>query len=94
VLIKSYNEIYLATDDVNTLTFLKDKGLPVKNFTTFPDEIFINLHNSKIDPGVKFTDMVSDMFILSLSQTLISPSAGGFARLIANAKDEEYFTPI
>jgi hypothetical protein len=93
-LIKSYSEIYLATDDVNVLTFFRDKGLLVKNFTTFPGEIFINLHNSKIDPSVKFTDMISDMFILSLSNQLISPSAGGFARLIANAKDEDYFKPF
>jgi len=90
-LINSYGEIYLATDDVNALMFFKDKGLPVKNFTTFPTEIFINLHNSKIDPNVKFTDMISDMCILSLSHTLISPSGGGFARLISDAKGICYF---
>ena len=92
-LIKSYSEIYLATDDVNVLVFFRDNGVSVKNFTTFPDEIFTNLHNSKIDPNVKFIDMISDMFILSLSDNLVSPSAGGFARLISNARDEHYFKP-
>ena len=92
-LIKSYSEIYLATDDVNVLVFFRDKGVSVKNFTTFPDEIYTNLHNSKIDPNVKFIDMISDMFILSLSDNLVSPSAGGFARLISNARDEHYFKP-
>lgn len=93
-LIKSYSEIYLATDDVNVLTFFRDKGLLVKNFTTFPEEILKNLHNSKIDSSVKFADMISDMFILSLSNQLISPSAGGFARLIKNAKEIQYFQPF
>jgi len=91
ILIKSYSEIYMATDDVNVLEFFREKGLQIKNFTTFPRQEFKSLHYSNIHPHTKFIDMISDIYIMSLSDKLISPSKGGFIRLIKDVMRNQYF---
>ena len=81
--INSAIEIYIATDDKNALAFFIDKGLPVKNFTTYPSkDKYKSLHTSDIDPHTKFIDMLSDIYICGMSDKLISSSVGGFIRLI------------
>jgi hypothetical protein len=91
-LIKSYTEIYMATDNVNVLQFFREKGLQIKNFTTFPTHKYEVLHYySNIHPHTKFIDMISDIYIMSLSNTLISPSKGGFIRLIKDVMENQYF---
>jgi len=91
VFINSYKEIYLATDDIHVLQFFREKGLQLKNFTTYSSEKYCNLHKSKVDPNTKFIDVISDIFILSMSNKLISPSKGGFIKLIKSVKNNEYF---
>jgi hypothetical protein len=91
--INSFTEIYLASDDVNVIQFFREKGLPVKNFTTFPTtQNYTNLHFSEIDPHTKFIDVICDIYILSLSNTLLSPSKGGFIQLVRNVMNNRYFS--
>jgi hypothetical protein len=89
--INSFTEIYLASDDVNVLQFFREKGLQIKNFTTFPTQQYKNLHRSEIDPRTKFIDVICDIYILSLSNTLLSPSKGGFIQLIKNVMNNRHF---
>jgi len=91
MLIKSYTEIYISTDDINALQFFREKDLEIKNFTSFPTHKFKSLHHSNIDPHTKFIDMISDIYIMSLSDKLISPSEGGFIRLIKDVMKNKYF---
>jgi len=89
--INSSNEIYIATDDKKALKFFIDKGLPVKNFTTFPiASEYRSLHMSQLDPHIKFIDMLSDIYICGMSDNLISSSIGGFIRLIRNCNQNKY----
>jgi hypothetical protein len=80
--IRSFKEIYIATDDKKSIDFYREKGLQVKNFTTFPDTNYYNLHYSNIDPHTKFIDMICDIFISGFSHTLMSNSSGGFIKLV------------
>jgi hypothetical protein len=95
-LINSFTEIYLATDNDNVLQFFREKGLHIKNFTTFPtDSIYKNgLHNTKIEPHTKFIDVICDIYILSLSNTLLSPSKGGFIKLVQDVMNNRYFDAV
>ena len=82
--IRSFKEIYIATDDKKSIDFYREKGLQVKNFTTFPHTNYYNLHYSNIDPHTKFIDMICDIFILGFSHTLMSNSSGGFIKLVTS----------
>lgn len=88
--IHSATEIYIATDDKKALKFFIDKGLPVKNFTTFPvASEYRSLHSSQLDPHIKFIDMLSDVYICGMSDKLISSSCGGFIRLIRSCNENK-----
>ena len=88
--INSAIEIYIATDDKKALTFFIDKGLPVKNFTTYPNEDnYNNLHYSSVDPHTKFIDMLSDIYICGMAEKLISSSVGGFITLIRSCNQNK-----
>jgi hypothetical protein len=88
--IHSAIEIYIATDDKKALRFFIDKGLPVKNFTTFPvASEYRSLHSSQLDPHIKFIDMLSDIYICGMSDKLITSSKGGFIRLIRNCNQNK-----
>jgi hypothetical protein len=82
--IRSWKEIYIATDDPGSIEFYRNNGLNVKNFTTFPKEPcrFKNLHGSDVDQHTKFVDMICDMFIVSRSDKFISNSIGGLVKLL------------
>jgi hypothetical protein len=88
-LIKSFKEIYLATDDKQALNFYKANKLPIFNFTTFPDNYYYNLHDSHIDSNIKFIDLFCDIYIVSLSKALLSNSKGGFVGLLRNCFDDK-----
>jgi len=90
-LIKSYEEVYLASDDIRVLDFFNEKNVNFKNFTTYPHTKYKNLHSSNISPHTKFIDMISDIYILSLSNKLISPSKGGFIKLIRDVSENRDF---
>jgi len=88
--INSAIEIYIAADDKNALNFFIDKGLPVKNFTTYPTEDkYKNLHYSDVDPDTKFIDMLTDIYICGMADKLISSSGGGFIKLIRNCNKKK-----
>ena len=84
-IIHSASEIHIATDDTIALEFFVNKGLPIKNFTTYPStKGHKNLHYSEVDPHTKFVDMLSDIYICGMSDKLLSSSGGGFISLIRN----------
>lgn len=94
ILIKSFTEVYIATDDYNVIQFFKEHGIQIKNFTTFPTKVSINLHSSNVDPHIKFVDMICDIVILSLSDKLISPSIGGFIKLVKSIMENNHFIEL
>lgn len=85
--IRSFSEIYIATDDVNAIKFYINNGLQVKNFTTFPEKEEYSLHTSSINPHTKFIDMICDLLIISRSHTIMSNSIGGYIILAKAIKD-------
>jgi hypothetical protein len=85
--IRAFKEVYLCTDDVSTLHFYKQMGIPVKNFTTFPNISYESLHSSDIDPHTKMVDLFCDIYIATLSHTLASNSGGGFILLLRSIHD-------
>jgi hypothetical protein len=83
VLIHKFNCIYLATDNIDVFTFFKSTNLNIFNFTTFNNNKYKNLHiDSEIDPHTKITDVMSDIYIISLCDKLLSNSCGGFNQLL------------
>lgn len=89
--IRSFDEIYIATDDVNAIKFYINKGLQVKNFTTLPEKEVYSLHYSDINPDTKFIDMICDLFLISHADTIMTNSKGGYI-LLANAIKNGYWS--
>lgn len=89
--IRSFNEIYIATDDVNAIKFYVNSGLQVKNFTTFPEKEEHSLHTSSINSHIKFIDMICDLLIISHSHTIMSNSKGCYI-LLARAIKNGYWS--
>ena len=88
-LIHSYDSIYIATDDKNALDFFRNKNLVVNNYATFPSGEYFNLHCSNINPRTKIIDMMSDVFIIAMSDKLISNSKGNFIKLAQNCRNNK-----
>ena len=82
--IHSFNEIYIATDDINVLEFYKTLGLNIKNFTTFPKESYESLHNSNLSTNQKILDLMCEIYIIAMSDILLSNSTGYFIQLVRN----------
>ena len=90
-LIHLYHTIYLATDDKSTIEYYKTKYLPFINFTTFPIKDYHNLHQSDVDSHTKIIDLICDIYMISMSDKLLSNSIGGFIHLVRkcfNNKDK------
>jgi len=85
-LIHSCENIYIATDNKNTLDFYKSK---ISNFTTFPSEKYHNLHYSNINSRAKITDLLSDIFIIAMSDILIFNYVGLFVELVRHCHNNE-----
>lgn len=93
-LIYKYKNIYVASDDENVINFFKSNnlGLNIFNFTTFNnsnnnsnENIYKNLHsNDSIDSNTKILDLMSDIYIISMSDKLLSNSKGQFITLVRN----------
>ena len=79
--IRSFKEVYLCTDDASALVFYRKKGVPVKNFTTFPTEA-TPLHHSDLNPHIRMVDLFCDIYIASQSDEILSNSEGGFILLL------------
>ena len=82
VLIHSYNNIYLATDDKSVIDFYKLQNLPIINFTTFPDGNSENLHDSNVNSHTKIIDLICDVYLIAMSGKLLSNSSGGFIKFV------------
>jgi hypothetical protein len=80
-IIESYKCVYLATDDKNMINYFKSKKINVINFTTFREDKG-NLHTSNINPHTKILDLMADIYIIAMSDKLISNSIGGFIKLV------------
>jgi hypothetical protein len=89
-LLHQSTDIYLATDDKKSIEFFKQKGLIVKNFTTFPTAKYHNLHGSDVESNIKMTDLFCDIYILGMSETLLSVSGGGFIKLIRQCNGNKH----
>jgi len=85
--IHSYDEIYLAIDDKNVINFFKGKNLAISNFTTFPQDKVKNLHFLNIDPHIKIQDLFCDIYLLAMSEKIISNSKGGFIKLVLECQN-------
>ena len=61
-------------------------GLNIFNFTTFNSNKKVNnLHyNTSINGNTKIIDLMSDIYIISMSNKLLSNSQGGFIELVRN----------
>ena len=84
LLVQAYKKLYVATDDRKALQFYQDKHAAVYNFATFPpaEEYYYSLHYTRaIDPHTKFVDLISDLFLLALSDKIVSCSQGWFIGL-------------
>lgn len=89
-LIHSYKDIYLATDDRKVIDFLRSKGLPIQNFTTFPHGNYYNLHNSEVSSNTKMVDLFCDIYMIAMSEQLLSNSMGGFINLVRSCKNNPH----
>jgi hypothetical protein len=89
--ISLFDNIFIATDDIQALNFYKATGLSIHNFTTFPDNHYHSLHSSTINSDIKFIDVICDIYIMALSEKILSNSQGGFIKLVSdcfNNKDK------
>lgn len=86
-LIHAYKNIYIATDDKNVVTFFKELSLNVYNFTTFPSDNYKALHYSNIDKDIKIKDLISDLYIITMADKLLSNSEGGFHKLVTSCNN-------
>lgn len=80
--IHSFNHIYLCTDDIKVLEFYKNEGLPIYNFTTYPNTSYGALHMSDISGYIKMLDLISDLYIASKADAFLSNSRGGYIHLM------------
>ena len=87
-LIHSYNSIYIATDDKDSLDFFRSKGLAIYNFTDFPSIPYENLHFSSIDPDIKIKNLICDIYIISMAEKLLTNSIGGFICLCTAIRED------
>ena len=82
-----YHNIFLATDDKECLNYFnKIKNIKVYNFTTFPENKIEGIglhypHYYDIKADTKIKDLVSDLFLLSFSEIIISESLGNYIKL-------------
>lgn len=80
--IHSFDTIYIATDDKKVLNFFKEQMLNVINYTTFDTtDLYVNLHESSVNPELKIINLMTDLLLLSQSEKILSCSFGGFIKL-------------
>jgi hypothetical protein len=88
-IIHSYKAIYLATDDKEVLKFFVSKKLYIYNFTTYPENQSINLHESEINGDLKIKNLICDIYIISNADKLLSNSKGRFINLVRSCYEEK-----
>jgi hypothetical protein len=88
-LIHSYDTIYVATDDKNCVDFFKSTNLNIINFTNFSTEKSVNLHYSCVNPDTKFKNLICDIYIIVMSDILLTNSGGGFYNLYTYLRENK-----
>jgi len=80
--IHSYRDVYIATDDKHALEYFRSKSLNVVNFTQF-GEGGRPLHTDEsLDPHRRMMDLICDIYIISMAETVLSNSDGGFIHFV------------
>jgi len=87
-LIHSYETVYIATDDKNSIDYFRSKNLNIINFTEFPSIPSQNLHGSNISAETKIKNLICDIYIIAMADKLLSISKGGFINLIRNIRND------
>jgi len=87
-LIHSYDAIYIATDDKQSINFFKTKELNIFNFTEFQINRKDNLHYSSIPGDTKIKNLITDIYIIAMADKLLSNSVGGFIELVRNIRKD------
>lgn len=101
-LIHSYSNVYICTDNKNTLDFFTNKGVKnIFNFTTFPvnqhivdptknynnyKPVAVPLHQSDVPGDTQIKDLLLDIAIAQDSARFITNSVGGFTKLCNRVK--------
>ena len=62
----------------------------IKNFTTFPDDLYYNLHESNINSYIKFIDLICDIYLITMSDKIFSNSIGRFIHLVRKCNINKY----
>jgi hypothetical protein len=90
--IHNFDQVYICTDDKHAYDFFKSEKMNVLCFTTFPENTYRNLHDTKeILPSTKMEDLLTDIFIATNSKSILSNSKGGFIRLLQHChKNKKY----
>ena len=90
-LLHSYNNIFLATDDYNTLKYFKEIDLNIYNFTKFSENYSkSSFHKGDIDSNLKIGYTLLDLYLMSKSDKIISNSVGGYIILANKLHDQKY----
>ena len=82
--------VYLATDSKVVLDYFKNTELKIFNFTTFPNENSINLHNSNLDTKTKIYDALTDLYLIANSKRIITNSSSGYLKLVRELNIKDY----
>lgn len=96
-LIDSFSNIYIATDDKYSIEYFKTKNLNIYNFTTFHNynkvkcnRKYPSIHKANIEGDIKIKDTISDLYLMTMADKLISNSVGGYIALAYKLRESNY----
>jgi hypothetical protein len=88
--LEKFDNIFLATDDKNAYNNLKNIFQEkIHCFTNFPSENYTSLHWSNLSGDIKIKDLLSDLFLMCMSEKIISNSKGIYIRLAQSCFDNK-----
>ena len=89
--LEKFDNIFLATDDKNACMNLKNVfKKKIHCFTNFPSENYHNLHRCNLSGDMKIKDLLSDLFLMAMSEKIISNSKGGYIQLAQSCFDNKH----
>lgn len=87
---EKFDNIFLATDDKNAYMNLKNVFKEkIHCFTNFPSENYTSLHWSNLSGDIKIKDLLSDLFLMAMSEKIISNSKGIYIKLAQSCFDNK-----
>jgi len=88
---EKFDNMFLATDDKNACMNLKNVfKKKIHCFTNFPSENYHNLHRCNLSGDMKIKDLLSDLFLMAMSEKIISNSKGGYIQLAQSCFDNKH----